>query len=62
MEVFKNSPNSDSVDDSMKFLVVHSTCAGLFSGVIAVIGDLLLDFGPRGKYPRALLQASGSEV
>ena len=39
-------PNSASVDDAMKFLVIlHSICTGQFSGGISVIG--LLDFGPR---------------
>ena len=59
----RNPPNLDSVADAMAFLMIlHSTCTGLFYGGIAVIGVLLLDFGPRKKYPPDLLRASGSEM
>ena len=46
--VFKQSPNFASVDDAMSFIVIlHSTCTGPFSGGIAVICVLFMDFGPR---------------
>ena len=54
-----NPPNSVSVDDATTFLIIlNSTCTGPFLGDIDCIG--VLDFGPRGKYPPALLRASGS--
>ena len=56
-----NPPNSDSVADVMtSLMILHSTCTGKFYGGIAVIG--VLDFGPRKKYPPALLRASVSEM
>ena len=59
----KNTPNSASVVDAMKFLIIiYSTCAGPFSGGIAVIGVLLLYFGTRVKYPPTLLHASSYEI
>ena len=54
-----NPPNYDSVADYTPFIIMlHSTCTGMFSGGIACIGGL--DFGPRKKYPPALLRDSGS--
>ena len=54
-------PNSASVDDSMTFLImIHSTCTGPFSGGISCIG--VLYFGPRVKYPPAILRASGLDI
>ena len=54
-------PNSASVADAMTFLIMlHSTCTGPFSRVIACIG--VLDFVPRKRYPLALLRASGSDI
>ena len=56
-----NPPNSSSVADTMTFLIMlHSTCTGPFSGGIACIG--VLGFGPRKKYPPALLRDSGSDM
>ena len=56
-----NPPSFSSVDDAMTFIMIlHSTFNGPFTGSIAVIG--VLDFGPRKKYPPALLRASGSEM
>ena len=53
-----NPPNSATLANSMIFLIIlHSTCTGPFSAVISVIGVLFLDFGPRKKYPPALLHA-----
>ena len=53
-----NPPNSASVADAMTFLIMlHSTCIGAFWGIIDCIG--VLDFGPRKKYPPALIRASG---
>ena len=45
---FSNDPtNSDSVADSITFLIIlHSTCTGPFSWFIAIIDMLLLDFWP----------------
>ena len=41
-----NHPNSDSVADSITFLIIlHSTSTGPFWGAIDFIG--VLDFGPR---------------
>ena len=59
----RNPPNLASVADAMAFLMIlHSTCTGLFSGGIAVIGVLFLDFGPREKNSPDLLCAYGSEM
>ena len=45
-KISNNLPNSASVADAMIFLMIlHSTCTGLSSGIVAVIG--VLDFGPR---------------
>ena len=56
-----NSPNSASVADAMTFIIIlHSTCTGTFTGGIDCHG--VLGFGPRKKYPPALLRASGSEI
>ena len=59
---FSNSPpNSAPVADAMKFLMMlHSTCTGPFYWGIYVIG--VLYFGPRKRYPPALLGASGSKM
>ena len=57
----RNPPNSASVTDDMTLIMIlTSTCTVQFSGGIAVIG--MLDFGPRKKYPPALLHVSGSEI
>ena len=54
-------PSSDSMDDALTFLIMlHSTCTGTFSKGIACIG--VLDFGPRKKYPTALITASGYDM
>ena len=43
-------PNSASVDDIMVFFVIlYYTCKGMFPGGIAVVGVLLLGFGPKKK-------------
>ena len=56
-----NPPNSASVADAITFIIfLHSTYNGLFSGGISCIG--VLKFGPRKKYLRALLFASGSDM
>ena len=55
----KKPSNSSSVSNVITFLMMlHSTCTGPFSRGISCIG--LLDFGPRKKYPQALIRASGS--
>ena len=56
---FSNDPsNYTSVADAITLLIMlHSTCNGPFWGGIDCIG--VLDFGPRKKYPPALLCASG---
>ena len=47
--------------DAMTFLMIlHYTCTGPFYGGMACIG--VLDFGPRKKYPPALICASGSDM
>ena len=54
-------PNYSYVADPIKFLILlHSTYTVLFSGGLYCIGAL--DFGPRKKYPSALLCASGLEM
>ena len=54
-------PHYTYVADAITFLIfLHSKCNGKFSGVIDFIG--VFNFGPRGKYPPALLRASGSEM
>ena len=56
-----NPPNYASVADTIPFLIIlHSTCTGTFYGDIDFIG--VLDFGPRKKYPPALIHASGSDM
>ena len=56
-----NHPNYDFVDDAMTFLIMlHSTCTGPFYRCVDCIG--MLDFGPRKKYPPALIRASGSDM
>ena len=59
---FSNSPpNSASVVDAMTFIIMlHYTCTGPFFGGIDCMG--IFDFGPRTKYPPALLRAYGSDV
>ena len=58
-----NSPNSASVAEATTFLMIlHSACNGPFPGEIAIIGVLLMYFGPRKKYPPALMRASGSDM
>ena len=50
-QFLNNPPNSDSVADAMKFLIMlHSTCTGPFSGGISCIG--VLCFGPRKNIHR----------
>ena len=47
----RNPPNSASVIYAIIFFIIlHSTCNGLFSGGISCIG--VLDFGPRKKILR----------
>ena len=41
-------------------IMLNSTCTGYFFGGIDFIS--VSDFGPRKKYPPALLPASGSEM
>ena len=54
-------PNSDSVADATKFfMILHFTCTGTFDGGIAC--SAVLGFGPKRKYPSALLCASGYEM
>ena len=54
-------PNSSSVAGAITFLtIIHYTCTGPFSWGISCIS--VLDFGPRKKYPLALLRASGSDM
>ena len=54
-------PNYASVADATTLLIIlHSTRKGQFLGGIDLIG--VLDFGPRKKYPPALLCDSGSEL
>ena len=49
------------MDDAKTFVIMmHSTCNVPFLGGIDCIS--VLDFGPRKKYPPALLSASGSEM
>ena len=56
-----NLPNSASMADAMKFLIMlYYTCTGTFYEVIVCIG--VLDFGLRKKYPPALLRASGFDM
>ena len=56
-----NPPNSASMADAMTFLIMlHSTRNGPFSWRYACNG--VFDFGPRKKYPPALLRASGSDM
>ena len=56
-----NPPNSASVDYAITFLIMmNSTCTGPFFRGIDCIG--VLDFGPRKKYPPALLHSSGSDM
>ena len=46
-----NPPNYNSVDDAIAFLIIiHSTCNGPFSGVIACI--VVFDLGPRKNIHR----------
>ena len=61
---FSENPSTSAyVADTIPFIVIlHSTCTDPFSGVIDIIGVLLLDFLPRGEYPPALLCASGSKM
>ena len=59
---FSNSPpNSASMADAMESIIMmHSTCTGLFyEGIDCII---VLDFGPRKKYPPALLRDSDSDM
>ena len=56
-----NPPNFASADYAMRFItILNYICTGPFFRGIAFIG--VLDFGPRKKYPPALLPASGSEM
>ena len=59
---FSNKPpNYYSVADTIKFLMMlHYACISPFYGGISCIG--VLNFGPRKKYPPALLRASGSDM
>ena len=59
---FSNKPpNCSSVVDVITLLMIlYSTCTGPFYGGISCIG--VLDFGPRKKYPPALLHASGFDM
>ena len=56
-----NLTNSASVADAMTFLIImHYICTGPFFRGSACIGVFYFD--PRGKYPPALLRASGSDI
>ena len=56
-----NAPNSASVADAITFLIMlHYTCTRPFCVIIDCIG--VLDFGPKNKYPPALLHTSGSNI
>ena len=56
-----NSPNYAFVTDAITFLIMlHFTCTSPFWGGIDCIS--VLDFGPRKKYPPALICASGPEM
>ena len=59
---FQNNPNNSAlVAYAITFLIMlHSTCTKTFLGGIDCIG--VLNFGPRKKYPPALLRTSGSEM
>ena len=61
---FSNNPlNYASVADAMMFIMIlNSTCDGLFSGGIVIIGVLLLGFGPSKKYPPDLMRVSGYDM
>ena len=57
----RKPPNYASVADDITFLMMlHYKCTCLFSRDISCIG--VLDFGPRKKYPAAMLRASGSDM
>ena len=56
-----NPTNYASVDDSITFLIMpNSKCTVPISGGINFIG--VVEFGPRKKYPPAMLHASGSDM
>ena len=56
-----NPPNSVSMAYAItSIIILHSKCSRQFGGGIDCIG--VFDFGPRKKYPLALLCASGSEM
>ena len=59
----KNPPNSASVVGSITFLIIlNSTCTSPSSCTISIPYVLFLYIGPWGKYPPALVRASGSEI
>ena len=56
-----NPPSSDSVADSMMFIIIlNSTGTSPFPGGIYVI--CVLDFGPREEYPPDMMCASCPEI
>ena len=60
-QCLNNPPNYAYVADAMTLIsMLGSRCTGPFYGGIACI--VVLDFGPRKKYPPDLLCASGSDI
>ena len=56
-----NLPNSFSIADTTTLLImINSTCTGTFYRGVACTS--VLDFGPRKKYPHALLCAYCSDM